>query len=94
MGEVGDEGPDFHREIGAYARAAGIERMFAAGDLAREAVDAFGVGGEHFAAVDDLAQRVAAEAGDGVTILVKGSRFMRMERVVVALTGEGAGGAH
>ena len=94
MGEVGDAGPAFHREIGAYARTSGVSRLFAAGDLAREAVGAFGGGGEHFATVDALAARVAIEAGADVSILVKGSRFMRMERVVAALTGAAAGGAH
>ena len=94
MGEVGDEGPAFHREIGAYARESGVERMLAAGALAREAARAFGAGAEHFASVDALAQRVAADARAGVTVLVKGSRFMRMERVVAALTGQGRGGAH
>jgi UDP-N-acetylmuramoyl-tripeptide--D-alanyl-D-alanine ligase len=94
MGEVGDEGPAFHREIGAYATAAGIDRLFAVGTLAREAAEAFGGGAEHFDSVERLASRVASAARAGVTVLVKGSRFMRMERVVAALTGEADGGAH
>jgi UDP-N-acetylmuramoyl-tripeptide--D-alanyl-D-alanine ligase len=94
MGEVGDEGPTFHREIGMYAQASGIERMLVAGDLACESARAFGASAEHFATVEALAQRVAADAFAGVTILVKGSRFMRMERVVAALTGRANGGAH
>ena len=94
MGEVGDEGPAFHREIGACARDAGVDRLFTAGTLARESADAFGSGAEHFASVDALASRVAGAAHAGVTVLVKGSRFMRMERVVAALTGERAGGLH
>ncbi len=85
MGEVGDAGPAFHREIGSYARAAGIERLFTAGTLAREAAAAFGSGAEHVDAVDELAPRVAAAVGPGATVLVKGSRFMQMERVVAAL---------
>ena len=94
MGEVGDEGPAFHREIGLHARAAGIERLFTAGTLARESADAFGAHASHFASVDGLGAFVAAEARSGVTVLVKGSRFMRMERVVAALTGEAAGDRH
>jgi UDP-N-acetylmuramoyl-tripeptide--D-alanyl-D-alanine ligase len=94
MGEVGAAGPAFHREVGAYARAAGIERVLTAGELAREVALAFGAGSEHFATVDALAQRVAADAHDGLTVLVKGSRFMRMERVVAALTGQPGGSAH
>jgi UDP-N-acetylmuramoyl-tripeptide--D-alanyl-D-alanine ligase len=94
MGEVGAAGPEFHREIGAYARAAGVARLLAAGDLAQHAVQAFGAGAAHFASVEALAQQAAAAAHAGVTILVKGSRFMRMERVVAALTGQATGGAH
>jgi UDP-N-acetylmuramoyl-tripeptide--D-alanyl-D-alanine ligase len=94
MGEVGDAGPAFHREIGLYARDAGIERLFAAGTLARDAADAFGSAASHFASVDALAASVAASAHAGVSVLVKGSRFMRMERVVAALTGERTGDRH
>jgi UDP-N-acetylmuramoyl-tripeptide--D-alanyl-D-alanine ligase len=94
MGEVGDAGPAFHREIGAYARAAGIERLFAVGPLSGETAAAFGTGAEHFDSVDALAARVRQEAVRGVAVLVKGSRFMRMERVVAALAGDAAGGAH
>jgi UDP-N-acetylmuramoyl-tripeptide--D-alanyl-D-alanine ligase len=85
MGEVGDAGPEFHREIGTYARAAGVARLFAAGTLALESVRAFGAGATHFESVDELAQRLQADVRTGVTVLVKGSRFMRMERVVAAL---------
>jgi len=88
MGEVGDQGVAFHREVGAYARAAGIDRLLGVGDLAQHAVAAFGAGGEHFASVGVLAD--ALNAGPGVTVLVKGSRFMRMERIVFALTSTAA----
>ena len=84
MGEVGDQGVSFHREVGAYARAAGVDRLLAVGDLAQHAVAAFGVGAEHFSTVAALAGALHAEPG--ATVLVKGSRFMRMERVVSALT--------
>ena len=94
MGEVGDEGPAFHREVGMHARDAGIERLFTAGALARESADAFGVRASHFASVDDLATSVQAAAHAGVTVLIKGSRFMRMERVVAALTGGRTGDHH
>ncbi len=88
MGEVGDQGVPFHREVGAYARAAGVDRLLAVGELAQHAAAAFGTGGEHFATVAALAGALHAEPG--ATVLVKGSRFMRMERVVSALTSAAA----
>ena len=94
MGEVGPMGPIFHREIGEYAREAGIERLLAVGELTVATIDAFGTGGIHCEGVDALVAQLADEAAEGDTILVKGSRFMRMERVVAAMTGNGAGGAH
>ncbi len=94
MGEVGAEGPAFHREIGDYARAAGIDRLYAIGAQAALAAVAFGSGARHFALVDDLVATLAAEAAPGTTVLVKGSRFMRMERVVAALAGDEGRGGH
>jgi UDP-N-acetylmuramoyl-tripeptide--D-alanyl-D-alanine ligase len=89
MGEVGDRGPDFHREVGAYARAKGISSLLALGEAAREAVQAFGPGARHFDKLEELVASVS-----GRSILVKGSRFMKMERVVAALTGAAAEGGH
>ena len=87
MGEVGAKGPEFHREVGAYAREKGVARLLALGEAAREAAQAFGAGGRHFDSVEALVGEVR-----GRTVLVKGSRFMRMERVVAALTGATGGG--
>jgi UDP-N-acetylmuramyl pentapeptide synthase len=89
MGEVGTQGPEFHREVGAYARAKGIASLLALGEAAREAVQAFGPGARHFDKLEELIPNVA-----GRSILVKGSRFMKMERVVAALTGAPAEGGH
>ena len=98
MGEVGDQGPAFHREVGAYARERGIERLMAAGEMSREAVAAFGDGGRHFDSVAALAEALLPAGGGAAGIgsmLVKGSRFMRMERVVRALSPQAdGGGAH
>ena len=95
MGEVGANGPGFHREVGEYARLARIDRLLAVGPLAVESAMAFGPGAEHFASVDALATHVTATARAGTTVLVKGSRSMRMERVVAALCGSSiAAGAH
>jgi UDP-N-acetylmuramoyl-tripeptide--D-alanyl-D-alanine ligase len=89
MGEVGTQGAEFHREVGAYARAKGVASLLALGEASRDAVQAFGAGGRHFASVEELVAHV-----NGNSILVKGSRFMKMERVVAALTGAQAEGAH
>jgi UDP-N-acetylmuramoyl-tripeptide--D-alanyl-D-alanine ligase len=89
MAEVGPQGPQFHREVGEYARAKGVNRLLALGEATPHAVAAFGGGARHFAALDDLVAALEAK-----TVLVKGSRFMRMERVVAALTGAPAQGDH
>jgi UDP-N-acetylmuramoyl-tripeptide--D-alanyl-D-alanine ligase len=81
MGEVGEHGADFHREVGAYARSKGIGALLALGEATRDAVQAFGAGGRHFDRLEELVSSVR-----GKSILVKGSRFMKMERVVAALT--------
>ncbi|MGQ0544359.1 MAG: UDP-N-acetylmuramoyl-tripeptide--D-alanyl-D-alanine ligase [Betaproteobacteria bacterium] len=87
MGEVGEQGPQFHREVGAYARRKGISGLLGLGEATRAAVEAFGPGAQHFDSVEALVRAVR-----GKTVLVKGSRFMRMERIVAALGGAPAGG--
>jgi len=94
MGEVGDEGPRYHREIGDYARERGIDHVLALGDATRETVAARGVGAEHFDDVDAVIARARSLAVPPATTLVKGSRFMRMERVVAALAGRWSEEAH
>ncbi|HEX4523591.1 MAG TPA: UDP-N-acetylmuramoyl-tripeptide--D-alanyl-D-alanine ligase [Casimicrobiaceae bacterium] len=87
MGEVGQQGVAFHREIGECARAAGVDRLLTLGELTPHAVEAFGPGGEHFASSEDLIAAIESDLRPDITVLVKGSRFMRMERVVAALGG-------
>jgi UDP-N-acetylmuramyl pentapeptide synthase len=89
MGEVGDRGTELHREVGEYARAKGVSHLLALGEATRHAVAAFGHGARHFDSIEALVHDV-----DASTILVKGSRFMRMERVVAALTGAAVEGGH
>ncbi|MEY3720768.1 MAG: UDP-N-acetylmuramoylalanyl-D-glutamyl-2,6-diaminopimelate--D-alanyl-D-alanine ligase [Pseudomonadota bacterium] len=91
MGEVGSEGVAFHEEIGSYARARQIDQLFTLGALARHASLAFGSAARHFETMDTLNQEIAA-VPSGASVLVKGSRFMKMERVVDRLTGVSAGG--
>jgi len=81
MGEVGEQGPAFHAEAGVEALASGIEHVFAIGELARFAVAAF-PGARHFDSIDALQSAVLQQLPQVSSLLVKGSRFMRMERVV------------
>jgi UDP-N-acetylmuramoyl-tripeptide--D-alanyl-D-alanine ligase len=85
MGELGDTASAMHAAIGVFAKRAGVERLFALGVLSEEAVRGFGGGGAHFATVEDLVAAVTGVLGRDTTLLIKGSRFMRMERVVEAL---------
>jgi len=87
MGEVGAQGPAFHVEVGAYARERGIERLWTVGELCVHAAQAYGPAARHFDSVDAM---IAALAGAEpvAAALVKGSKFMRMPRVVQALLQE------
>jgi len=87
MGEVGTQGQQFHEEIGAYAAASGIGRVLATGDLARHLAAS---GALYFEKFEELLAALDAELGSksDATVLVKGSRFMKMERVVQHLLGQ------
>jgi UDP-N-acetylmuramoyl-tripeptide--D-alanyl-D-alanine ligase len=85
MAELGTDARALHAGIGARAKAAGIERLFAVGPLSAAAVQAFGAGGEHHADKTALAAALIRQRHAGVTCLVKGSRSSGMEQVVAAL---------
>ena len=87
MGEVGDQGPAFHREVGTYAAQRGIDVLYALGDASIDSTKVFGPAGQHFTDITSLiAALTGAGFGPDATFLVKGSRFMQMERVVDAVT--------
>ncbi len=89
MGELGADAVASHERVGDLARAAGVEALYATGELSRYAAQAFGAGSEHFAnhvtLIAALTGRLARDNG-GVTILIKGSRSAHMEDVVAALS--------
>jgi UDP-N-acetylmuramoyl-tripeptide--D-alanyl-D-alanine ligase len=82
MGELGTGAAELHREIGTTARAAGIDRLLCLGDLSKLSAEAFGAGGMFFERIEELLAEVEQALDTDVTVLVKGSRFMKMERVV------------
>ena len=84
MGEVGDQGPQFHAEAGRFAREQGVDQLFLLGAESARAADSFG-GGRHFLHMDDLNAALLAALPQFGSVLVKGSRFMKMERVVHAV---------
>ena len=94
MGELGHEGPAMHADVVAFARDAGIESLCATGDLMRDTVKLFGDGAQHFAQVDAIASAIKPRLTADTHVLVKGSRFMAMERVVAQLVPNYHGSVH
>ncbi|MDQ0587637.1 UDP-N-acetylmuramoyl-tripeptide--D-alanyl-D-alanine ligase [Variovorax paradoxus] len=91
MGEVGNRAPEFHAEVGDWARQRGIEAVYALGAETAHSVAAFNGGnnggddGRHFPDIEALGAAVLARLPRVGSVLVKGSRFMKMERVVRAI---------
>jgi len=85
MGELGKSAADFHRCVGKEARSAGLDKLFTLGELSAYATEEFGNGAQHFENIDELLKETEKLLAADVTLLVKGSRFMRMERVVQRL---------
>ena len=85
MKELGDDAAELHREVGEAVRASGVNRLLAYGDLAASAAEGFGEHARWFASLETLVDELSKEMRSDVTVLVKGSRSMRMERVVDAL---------
>jgi UDP-N-acetylmuramoyl-tripeptide--D-alanyl-D-alanine ligase len=85
MGELGERAPTLHAELGVHAREAGIERLLTLGEHSAETARAFGRGARHYQRVEELVAEVQSALATNVTVLIKGSRFMRMERVVEAI---------
>jgi UDP-N-acetylmuramyl pentapeptide synthase len=84
MGEVGNQGPEFHAEVGRYAKERGIKHVLTLGELAAMSAQAHGQA-QHHDRIDDLCHRADQLLDQVSSVLVKGSRFMKMERVVQRL---------
>jgi len=86
MGELGSDAARLHGEIGAEARDMGVDELLALGELSIHAVREFGAGAQHFERIEDLLAVLDKDLNADSTVLVKGSRFMKMERVVRHVT--------
>jgi UDP-N-acetylmuramoyl-tripeptide--D-alanyl-D-alanine ligase len=85
MGEIGEVSAQLHDEIGGYAKSKGVDGLYALGDMSAVAARNFGEGGHHFSTVDALVSALRPRLDAETVVLVKGSRFMRMERVADVL---------
>ena len=92
MAELGTNAVALHAQIGREARERGVQKLFAVGALSVYAAQAFGAGAQHFADQASLIEALRAQLRAGVTVLVKGSRSSRMERVSAALLDGNGGG--
>jgi UDP-N-acetylmuramoyl-tripeptide--D-alanyl-D-alanine ligase len=90
MRELGDDARALHAAAGRRAKAAGIARLYALGELSAATVEGFGAGARHFDSHEALADALRADLHGGVRILVKGSRGSAMDRVVAALLDGGS----
>jgi UDP-N-acetylmuramoyl-tripeptide--D-alanyl-D-alanine ligase len=86
MGELGSSAADIHYRVGELANRLGIQRLFAIGELSRVTVGAFGKGARHFDSPEALVEALQDCLHADMTVLVKGSRMMRMERIVAGIT--------
>lgn len=89
MGELGEEGPTQHREIGAFAQASGIDRLLTLGPLSALAAESFGAGAQSFEDRDSLVEKLKERLSEKSTVLIKGSRSARMDLVVASLLDSG-----
>jgi UDP-N-acetylmuramoyl-tripeptide--D-alanyl-D-alanine ligase len=96
MAELGPDAPQLHADLGAYARETGVTRVFAIGETSRHAVEAFGEGATWYASAEELLADLQPALRADLTILVKGSRVNRLERVTNALVppGKATAGGH
>ena len=88
MGELGDSAERLHFDAGSKARASGVHRLLAIGENSVFAVEAFGDSAKHFVSHKDLIEYLEKNIHSGLNVLVKGSRYMKMEQIVDALTGD------
>ncbi len=85
LGELGEFADELHAEVGLKAQQAGIDDLFTLGELTRRSASSFGEGAHHCESVEQIISTLKPQLNRDTTVLVKGSRFMKMERVVEGL---------
>lgn len=88
MGELGPDAVQMHADIGEYAQDNGIRIVYSLGQTSHAVTKAFGEAGRHFDSVEQLNAALKENLDSETTVLVKGSRFMKMERTVQAIQQE------
>ncbi|MEE9332616.1 MAG: UDP-N-acetylmuramoyl-tripeptide--D-alanyl-D-alanine ligase [Granulosicoccaceae bacterium] len=84
MLELGDESVQLHKSVGLYAKRKKIDAVWTVGSLAQHASSASSCG-RHFASQEDLLENLLPELDVKTSVLLKGSRGARMDRLVDAL---------
>ena len=85
FGELGTDSKQVHYQLGKVAKDAAIDRLWTVGEQSQLACDGFGGGAEHFTDVMELQRRLESELTKGVICLIKGSRFMQLDKLADAL---------
>ncbi len=85
MGELGGSARVFHERVGVESRLAGIDKLLTLGELSAHTAASFGPGARHFDGMEELSAEVRELLAPDVTLLIKGSRFMKMERLVKSI---------
>ena len=88
MGELGETAVEHHKQAGELARSAGVDGLFCIGELSLHAKESFGNGAIHFTSYDELESSLLSSLTKDTTLLVKGSRYMQMDRIVNSLVEE------
>jgi len=88
MGELGEDEKALHTQTGEQARASGVQRLYTLGSLSRAAATAFGDEAQSFDTHSSMIDRLREDLAADVTLLVKGSRRMQMEKIVHALSAD------
>jgi len=93
MKELGAQSKQLHREIGTYAKMAGVDLLWGVGEELAATVEAFGDGGRFFLDREAAVSELPGRFSEGDTVLIKGSRSAGMELILAALQGAATEGA-